>query len=389
MRIVHFAFDEKVIPLTHGLYEEAFPGSNTWKIYQPVKQLQRFTNNLNNISVIYDNYFESEELQEEIKNVDCIVIHYLFPVYEKVLRDALPQTLIVWHSWGGDYANIIAPFTNKVTLPYSKIIEVFSKTLSFFDAKTKLKSKLKRFNKIISTSSKDKNFPYNRIDVVSIQKELYPILLKAIPKLTAKHLYLNSYTLEDTFNVGSKSFSGNNILLGNSAYASNNHLEAILLLRKLNFKDIKVVIPLSYGSKIYAKIIKNFSVFFLGRNKVDALMDFLSLEAYYKKIESCGFVIMNHTRQQARGNINTVLYKGAKVFLRKENPIYIQCKKLGIHIFSIQDLTGNTYNLIPLTSLQIAENKQIISEQWRRSTAIKLIKKLQKFTKEKQEEIYK
>lgn len=383
MKILHFAFDEKVIPLTHSLYNEAFPEKNTWKIYLPEKKSLKFTKDLDSINVIHDDYFISKELEENLKNYDCIVIHYLFHIHKNVLKKASKHTLIVWHSWGGDYAHTIAPYTNKVVLRYSKFLEVFSKIFSFFDNDTSADFKLNRFKKILSSRFNDEDFLYGRIDVVSIQKELYPILLKALPELSAKQHYINSYTLENTFDIGSTRFSGENILLGNSAYASNNHIEAILLLKKLNLHNSKVVIPLSYGNTLYAKVITYLGKKLLGKNNIDAFMEFLPMATYYEKIESCGFVIMNHTRQQARGNINMALYKGCKVFLRKENPIYLQCKNLGIHIFSIENILESNDNFTHLSEEQIATNRNIITQYWQRSNAITSIKTLKDFVNEK------
>lgn len=383
MKILHFAFDEKVIPLTHALYEDAFSGKNQWKIFSPNNEPIKFVKSLTNIEVVPEAYFNSQKLQKDLIDIDCIVIHYLFPIHKNILKIAPKNIVIVWHSWGRDYADLIAPFSSSVTLKRSSVIEKYAKILSFFDTDTSLKSKVKRLKNIFIKHAANEDFLYQRIDVVSIQKEIYPVLQKAIPQLKAKNHYLSSYTIEDTYSLGPNFFNGDHILLGNSAYASNNHIEAILLLKKLDSTHKKVIVPLNYGSTRYANMINSLGKKHLGKHNFESIMQFLPLEDYYKKIESCGIVIMNHTRQQARGNINTAIYKGAKVFLREENPIYSQCVNLGIHVFSIQELEKGTVDFTPLTETQIKFNKQILTQYWKRSQVINSIKQLEDFVLEK------
>ncbi|MFD2551370.1 TDP-N-acetylfucosamine:lipid II N-acetylfucosaminyltransferase [Bizionia sediminis] len=377
MNILHFAFDEKVIPLTHSLYEQAFPGKNTWKIFVPSQQKTQFVTQLQDVSVVSEGYFNSETLEIDLQNADCIVIHYLFRIHKNVLEKVPSHTLVVWHSWGRDYAHLLAPYTTNVTMKRSKYLERFSKSLEFLDPKITFSQKISRLKQVFIKQLKQPDFLYQRIDVVSIQPELYPILRKAIPTLRAKNHYLNSYTVENTYAIGPPAFSGNAILLGNSAYASNNHIEAILMLKKLPLQtDTKIITPLNYGSSSYAKLINYFGKKHLGASRFEGLTDFLPLADYYTKIKDCGIVIMNHTRQQARGNINTALYKGAKVFLRNENPIYQQCKQLGMHIFSVQDLETGLANTQALSAAQINHNKAILESQWSRAHAIRAIKAL-------------
>lgn len=50
---------------------------------------------------------------------------------------------------------------------------------------------------------------------------------------------------------------------------------------------------------------------------------------------------MNHLRQQAGGNISSMLYKGATIFLNRENPFYDFYYDQGVTLFTIDELEAN------------------------------------------------
>ena len=129
--------------------------------------------------------------------------------------------------------------------------------------------------------------------------------------------------------------NGNSILLGNSATETNNHLAIIDELEKNN-EQKEIIIPLSYGSREYTKVIKTR----LSKSKLNytLLTNFMSQEEYFNTLKRCSFVIMNHKRQQAAGNIITMLSLGAKVILDKENPLYKYTLNMGFKVFDNKDL---------------------------------------------------
>jgi hypothetical protein len=168
--------------------------------------------------------------------------------------------------------------------------------------------------------------------------------------------------------------------LGNSATFTNNHIEAIDILEKIMVSEKrKIIVPLNYGDPSYAEEICQ-----IGKNQLGdpfvPLMDWLTLEEYNQKISQCGFVIMNHKRQQAFGNINTALYKGAKVFLRPENLLYKYYKSIGMKIFSVEDLEKLGENALqPLDTKTQKKNRAIISELMGRKKVVDHIRDLERF----------
>lgn len=109
----------------------------------------------------------------------------------------------------------------------------------------------------------------------------------------------------------------------------------------------------------------------------DVLLKFMPIDDYMNKISSCGFVIMNHVRQQGVGNIISMLYMGAKVFIREENPTFIYLKRNGVTVFSVQELENNPQLLFsPLSQLEVVNNRTIVESLWSNSTLLKKTKKI-------------
>ena len=106
-------------------------------------------------------------------------------------------------------------------------------------------------------------------------------------------------------------------------------------------------------------------------------MEFMPAEDYVATIKQCGYVIMNQKRQQALGSIIIMLYLGARVFLREENPTYPFLKEMGFSLSSVQELEKEPALLkMPLTAEDRDTNRALVSENWSRKRGIELTKVL-------------
>tara|TARA_B100000886_G_C20425050_1_gene493529 strand:- start:274 stop:1332 length:1059 start_codon:yes stop_codon:yes gene_type:complete len=128
-----------------------------------------------------------------------------------------------------------------------------------------------------------------------------------------------------------------NILIGNSADVSNNHIDSLKMLLPYKNHDIKIFAPLSYGDKIYAKMISDKGREWFGE-KFTSITTFMEYEDYIKFLKKIDIAIFNHKRQQAMGNIISLLGLGKKVFLRNSSSHYNYLKSLGCHLFDISKL---------------------------------------------------
>lgn len=123
-----------------------------------------------------------------------------------------------------------------------------------------------------------------------------------------------------------------NLLLGNSAYPSNNHQE--ILERLLPFRDQNIAIytPLSYGKEDYAaKVIETGHKLF--GEKFKPLTEFMPFEQYLALLSRIDIAIFNHNRQQGMGNLINLLGLGKKVYLRSDVTPWKLFERLGIQIY--------------------------------------------------------
>lgn len=135
------------------------------------------------------------------------------------------------------------------------------------------------------------------------------------------------------------------IQVGNSSDSSNNHLEVIDWIKQLNIPNVKVVCPLSYGNAKHAKLVQQYGKEQLGDNFMP-LTKFMSLEEYIKLLSKVDVAIFNHRRQQAVGNIVTLLGFGKTVYIRKDVTTTELLERIGIKVFPIDDKGFGEFKLL-------------------------------------------
>jgi hypothetical protein len=168
--------------------------------------------------------------------------------------------------------------------------------------------------------------------------------------------------------------AGADILLGNSATASNNHADAMDLLgRRLG--QGRLVVPMAYGDVGYADKVEA-----LGREqfgeRFEVLRQWMNLADYNRRIQRCGFVVMNHRRQQAVGNIGAALYKGATVYLRPENPLFAHYIGLGLSVRNLQAVADDEGPLRALSAAEREKNRFIVSRYYARERVVAAMRSL-------------
>lgn len=136
------------------------------------------------------------------------------------------------------------------------------------------------------------------------------------------------------------------ILLGNSATASNNHIEIIKKISESSRDDIIVVCPLSYGESEYRDQVIEKGRKLLGEKFVP-ITDFMERTDYVQMLANCDCGIFNNDRQQAMGNINIMLGLGKSVYIRNNTSMWNKYINEGYLIHSIDQLDFNTINFCP------------------------------------------
>ncbi|SDL67707.1 4-alpha-L-fucosyltransferase glycosyl transferase group 56 [Modicisalibacter muralis] len=361
MRILHLTTSNKFFPMAYCSFERKFPGQNTIWIRGDVGSSEGVVKTeggrVFNLFDIFCFFF-----RRHVKEYDLVILHSLDPAWFPVLIKLSRYAKIAWIGWGFDYYSYIKTGRREFLL---------DKTYSLFQASRKnainnpIQAVKNFLSKVILSFFKNKSLPL--IDSIStVIKEDYDLICGAgILKRVPPYLPWNYGTLEGDL-VGSfigQRVDGQKILLGNSADYTNNHIEAIDFLSMLDVSS-DVVLPLSYGDLNYRDYVSSYATQKLGC-RARILTDFIPIDEYISMLKSCGYAIMNHKRQQALGNIVIMLYLGARIFLRSENPVYTCLVRDGAILNTINDLSRNPGLLKkPLTDSEVRKNIAVLEMRW-------------------------
>lgn len=147
------------------------------------------------------------------------------------------------------------------------------------------------------------------------------------------------------------------VMVGNSATAENNHLQAFELLRKFSDHNFTLYCPLSYGDSEYAsKVIEAGRSIF--SNNFVPLTDYMQLENYLIFLRKVDIAIFMNDRQQALGNILQLLAMGKKLYMKPMVSHTEYLKQLGVTLFDPVDISLET------EFAQHAENRIIIYQHY-------------------------
>ncbi len=353
LKIAHLVTDEKFPDSAWDLFEGVAPGCNDFFIVSkptPLKYIKKTPVEFVN----YDSY-KSKKFMKRLESYDFVVLHGLTFFNQQLVAYTKDSNIkYVWIGLGYDYYDIIYDHFEELLLP--KTHQMYKKDhTSRLEAKTIL-YKLKQLkNKIIFKLKNILKYKYksdSKQSIISRIDFFSPVLVMEYDLVKNKFMNINKFPEYIHWNYGSNARLINDleapvinrnakgILLGNSATYTNNHIEMLEFLKEQKDKFENIICPLSYGDMIYAKNIEMIGEKYFA-DSFFPLREFMSYDKYLLTMSSVPVVIMNHKRQQAGGNIGMMLFKGATVFLREENPLYMYYKNMGVLLFSIQNLKQN------------------------------------------------
>lgn len=128
-----------------------------------------------------------------------------------------------------------------------------------------------------------------------------------------------------------------NIQVGNSADPSNNHLEIFERLAPFRNQDIVIYAPLAYGDREYAQLVISAGRERFG-SKFKPQVDFMPFDQYLDFLGKIDIAIFNHKRQQAMGNIITLLGLGKKVYMRSDITPWLMFKRKGVKVYECSEI---------------------------------------------------
>lgn len=302
-----------------------------------------------------ENRFISDISNEEFdeKKIGIIILHsWNIPVFE-IRRLKKLGFKIVWYVWGSDMYRL-GKFYNKALDFKGRYIRV----------KIAFKKGVVHGGKVLLKTF----FPFLiDLNLIGIQGNVLSVFDSLwFHTESEQQMFFKKYTCRDTrvINYVNPKLKGplnsifpdigDSLLVGNSSSIENLHFSLLREMSKLNLRK-KVFVPLSYGDEKYKLLLESWLLKKKLKN-IEVIRDFLSFDDYQNLIVSCGFMVMNHKRQQALGNVIQAIYSGLKVFLNPLSPLYMDLRNKGFYIFSSREL----YNLVPLDLNQKIHNRNLL-----------------------------
>lgn len=133
------------------------------------------------------------------------------------------------------------------------------------------------------------------------------------------------------------------IQLGNSANSTNNHIEIIEKLARFEDNNFRVYTPLSYSDQNHAKKVIKIGNELLG-DKFYPMTDFMPFDDYLKFQGSVDIGIFNNSRQQALGNIITLLGLGKTVYMRDDTSQWQLFLDKGLKVYNVKNFNNLDYH---------------------------------------------
>jgi glycosyltransferase involved in cell wall biosynthesis len=296
---------------------------------------------------------------------EAVYIHLFSPLmYRWVASNSFRQ--LNWMVWGADLYNLPGIKTDF----YEPI------TKQQYSSRRKPLSEWLYLLKLWVTNSRFKEEAYAKVDnVLMWMTTEYGFAKSNIPSLRAEHKFffyenqipyqkLDERSLETKI-IGRKVPL---IIIGNSGYPTNNHLDAIARMEKQGIKA-DLLVPVSYGDKKYIALLKRRLGSYKNGNVtfVDNFMDF---DEYLNLLSDADAFVMNSIRPQGYGNVLMMLYMGKPVFINERNISAPDLKRNGIVTSDWRDMDSI------LSHKPMAQNKDAIANLLSHSRLINVYREL-------------
>lgn len=377
-KILHLFNDEKFIDAAIKIFEDVYPNKSLYYVLQASDEHFKYVKSIKAKPLLMQEETDAHKVKDLLleHKIDVVFFHALHLHKQRIVNVLGDDILKVWFIWGFDL------------YWYWKLLKVnmFEKeTHTFLYGKSKKTPfrKLLIFNNFglwLFTNNRNKKLPLPKPLVKKLQNnfltDFYKVVQKidiVVPIVTTEFDYvkrINNKLIEAPFEYGTiedlsiddrifQIKNAKNILIGNSASPSNNHVDAFEQIAAFKQNDQKVIVPLSYGGKKdYIDFVIEKGSYYFGEDFLPVL-EFKPLKDYKQLISSCGFAVFNHRRQEALGNINTMGFFGAKLFLNDESPIFKYFNKQGIKIFNINKIDTHSFSE-GLNEKDITDNKILL-----------------------------
>lgn len=357
LSIVHFALDEKFIDSAYESFEHAAPGRNKFYVIGSPKDLKYVRHTplhfISPYSLLNPRFYSS------LRRASFVVLHQLTRFHRLLLRLSPADVRYIWIGFGVDYYNLICS-------PEELLLEKTHEYVKANDMNTRANGMASRAKAIAKHALDNFESMPNLLSKLTAFAPVLEVEYELIRERNGPHLapyiswnYGSMSHLVDS-STPKQPLADGDILLGNSASITNNHMEALDILSGVGIGNRRIICPLSYGDSTYGDHVVEYGQRLFGDQFVP-VTGFLPLGDYLELISRCSVFVANHLRQQGLGNVVSMMAMGARVFLNSRSPIYGDYKEKGAHIYNLDQLLDDPTLLdSPLAHEQVADNQRLL-----------------------------
>lgn len=361
MFALHLCFDGNFINNSANVFEHFYPNQNLFLVNKESKHLKilRESENIKAFPLSKENYERIVEYVEKT-NANSLVLHGLSRWYVPLVKFicARKKMKVYWIFWG--YELYIAlnqlgkyELVDDANNPFSQWSYMCPSKYNLF------LRKLLRKTLISNVLSELINYIdyfcfWNYYDYELLQREFHTNIKFKYFAYSANY---NSVSKDEPL-LPKFSKQNQTIMLNHQASITGNHNTIMDKVARLDKDNLYTKIcPLSYGSSYLRKSILKKGRHIFG-DKFMPILNYMSRDDYFKMISSVEVAILGARRQEASGNISTLLRNGVKIFLRNDNNLLQYYRDKGFLIYSFEDDLHTLNDLTPLTMEEQIHNFQ-------------------------------
>ena len=368
MKILHLISDHQVIERTLDVYENVFPGCNEVLVFSNKGgSFNRLKNDYTG-RIVEKNNLNAFARGYDYSAITYVIVHYMTIEKADFIKYVPHNIHVCWEIYGYDlYEQFLLPLGYKMyytsPLPYFKhpllrryMGGVMNLYLTIKGVKYSFKSQRKKLFNYLS----------NRVDSLQYCCKYDAMFVEEFAGRAIPSYEVFNYSLAEVLGEleGKDFFEGKDILIGNSASLSNNHLYILKHLKNIVLpEDTKLILPLSYGgTKEYAnKVVEEYKKEYL--NELEVISDYMPLHEYNRIFLRLKSVILSAWRQESQGTAIMAFYLGIKVFMSERSPLYKWFVDCGFFVFTIESLDDKSFTQM-LTEEEKKHNRQIVLKRY-------------------------
>ncbi len=364
-KILHLCTDGNFIEHSISVFEHFYPNQNLFSI-KPKKGGQNATFVKYSDAVWFNPfknkyYLDMFEQMDQKEQFDIIVVHGMSESFNEILKRINPdkKKKVFWMFWGYEMYYSLGEEGKFPLIDNPSPFSVMS-----YITPTRYNCLVKKlFRKELSYKCLADFLPLVDYFCFWLYED-YLLLKKYYPN--SRHLQYRHFTYSSCYEKDKAkdiqlNFNKvrNEIRVSHSASKTANHVTVMKILNQVDKENIfKKVFPLAYGSERIRRNVIRLGKKYFGSQFVPQLK-YVSSDLYFDELSKVSIAIFGQLRQEAAGNIFPLVRYGAKVFMRKENPLYKYFIRKGYVVFSVEDDLKSINDLSPLTHEQMIQNANV------------------------------